>query len=730
MPSNPPKGLGPFTQSVRDLLEEVYPALPTAEMHIAFADVVGGEHKSKGNTAAFADAIRRLLQDHAPLGPNAVTNALGAIAEEMAQLEASGVRSLARQIQRSSSRDLRDDRWTFEQYWKPTASHLVLRFPDEEHMGRFCERLVREQTFECHLDNPPQEFSAISLNIGVVGVELEVIVAAGIVRVKPDNTVLCAIQHVPAGIRRSAARRRARLSQNVMAVSGTSTPTGQTDVIRSAFTTERDTLTPIGDFANVPTGGHQVVTTNVTNRDRSALRKRGRSRHAASYRGTDIEDELTRFGRMSGQRRAPELDSLQHVAEQLTSHEVRSEARRAEPTSPFDQSDTQPVARLRDTQSSGHYMAADSSRHTPIASRAVGATIVSRASGAHPLGGPPALLLRAANLHAVSILDLTTPTGRWCFTIASGALETARPFPGSRPLLLDADGGVASLRAVLGDEVVAFDISAYEPRATQRRGHGPVVPQAWAWLRDVCLRMDTIEVERVLARHLPHHANLADGAEDLIDALPFTSIEADFIELLSVGMTLETSMEQSGMPEVRSRALALAMERGGLLSWRTPRTRESRINDAWLWIATKLRDVESGNPFDLLEAHWASDASLIRHACDTTLRTLDLDFVAAEGNSMQRSVATRVRDALIAARDRLHDPLERTNERRKLVTEDHLAHSLQLFESQAESALRESNNAMAIDSLRRVVELAPNRRSARAQLDALTSTRRVTTGTE
>lgn len=677
-----PKGLGALTESLIQMLRTGHVALRGAPLHAALAQLATGAEDDDRDEAArafVAAARQRLAAASPPLTSMEIANAVGLVAQEIERLEVAGDRALTMPppVPTEPEREVRDDRWRYEQSWLPRRARLTLRFEDAEQLARFCEMLVRERAFECRIDTPPPEFAAIEMDVGVLGEADGISVGAGVVEVRGPR-VRCAVQHVPAGVRRTAARRRARLS----------------GAARRGANVHGHTAPPVqpirSDFADVPTGGHKPA------RDRkSALRRRGRTRtHTPAARpARRVEDELTRFGRERLVLAGPGPDDV------LV--------------------DTTATPRATDPPLG--------SAHTPALSPALAARaaqaalapvafgpIVSRDGGGPLPGGLPAVLVRAATAFPMASLEVLTETGRWEAAFAGDALLSVRDAEEAAPAALPTDRAGDALARLLGRDLYAWELRGHGAAAVPRGAS--VLPYLWAWLRRRCDALSDSSARAALGARLSDRGCLCVPSTVSLDELePDPAWRAAAATLVG-DRALETILNESDPGMLR---VVATLDAAGFIAWTTAESGLERVARAWPWIIEKADDPFAANPYDLLEAHWAADGALVRHAAERVARALDLDFVAVHGDDRQRVIARRLRAAIFDVAERLQNPVTRARCRADLVDDAQAAVELQTFRAQAEVGLVGADVRLAIDSLRRVVELAPMDSRARDQLEAL-----------
>ena len=276
------------------------------------------------------------------------------------------------------------------------------------------------------------------------------------------------------------------------------------------------------------------------------------------------------------------------------------------------------------------------------------------------------------------------------------------------------------LKALFDEEVRSYEIRGYESMRSAASHQMAIAPVAWASLRDACGDLSQDTLEEKMAAHVADRPSFVHDAFIGPSALRLGNRERRFVdEVLDGKVSVNEGLARSPLRRRPSLALLVALDQAGLVKWERMRTEASRIARVWPAIEAKLRDLPSADPFDLLEAHWSSDGVLAQEAFASEVRTLDLDYVIRNGTDEQVEIAEQVHAGLRRACDLLQDKNSRREERAKIVDEFNRRTAVHLYEKQAELALFKADFPSAVDSLRRVVELAPGHATAKAQLETI-----------
>lgn len=394
--------------------------------------------------------------------------------------------------------------------------------------------------------------------------------------------------------------------------------------------------------------------------------------------------------------------------------------------------------------------------------------LVGRKDGKSPNGGAAAVLLTAAAEFPASMVSLRTSIRSWKLAVREDlalqieaippdpkfSMESAVALSGlvepneiaeaaatarqtgdqltdvlvrSRKLLYRQIDAIMSARAqlmfhaIFAEDVLSYAIIGYESIDARDSTSVTMAANAWQHLKKTSGDLDQAELEELLGSHYADRPTfIRDGFINEL-TLRLSSKEMKFVkELLDGKATVSQATAKSPMRRRPSLALIVALDWIGLLSWKKVETSATRIARVWNIVEAKVKDIENDlNPFEILEAHWSADEKLVGESYVALCRMLDLDYIEASGTADQSRTASELRQSLTDTRARLAERAERHKYRCEMVDAFNRKNAVMLYEKQAELALFKGDYVGAEDSLRRVVEMAPNHPTAPPQLRAV-----------
>lgn len=220
-----------------------------------------------------------------------------------------------------------------------------------------------------------------------------------------------------------------------------------------------------------------------------------------------------------------------------------------------------------------------------------------------------------------------------------------------------------------------------------------------------------LSMEVIADAHRPNmdrYLYFAEGVADAAAEINFKAAERKFLEIMaSNSWRLRELFSVSNLSRTDTSAVVWALNEMGFLDFRSTETTERYITRVGHRIAQKIRQLNKGSFFDILEVHWIC----LQPEIDKAHKRIHAEFGGKDYSRLPDDLAQSVQTILNRVDECyaiLSDERQRRTLRQELIEKDMIAASAEILAKKGEMAVLKGDGRAAMDCWGKAVELLPN----------------------
>ncbi len=220
-----------------------------------------------------------------------------------------------------------------------------------------------------------------------------------------------------------------------------------------------------------------------------------------------------------------------------------------------------------------------------------------------------------------------------------------------------------------------------------------------------------LSMEQIAQAHRPRmdlYVYFAEGVAEAASEINFKAAERKFLEIMaSNSWRLRELFSVSNLSRTDTSAVVWALAEMGFLDFRKEETAERYLTRVSHRINQKMKQLEKGSHFDILEVHWIC----LPPEIDTALARIRAEFGAREYQRLPPEFASKVETVLervAQSHQVLMNERQRRTLRQEIIEKDMIAASAEILSKKGEMAILKGDSRGALDCWGKACELMPN----------------------
>jgi tetratricopeptide (TPR) repeat protein len=220
-----------------------------------------------------------------------------------------------------------------------------------------------------------------------------------------------------------------------------------------------------------------------------------------------------------------------------------------------------------------------------------------------------------------------------------------------------------------------------------------------------------LSMEQIADAHRPNmdfYVYFAEGVADAAAEINFKASERQFIEIMAGNSwRLRELFSVSNLSRTDTSAVVWALAEMGFLDFRKEETLERYITRVSHRINQKIKQLNKGSLFDILEVHWIC----LQPEIDKAYQRIQDEFASREYQRLPDDLKAKVElilEKVHSAHSILSDERQRRTLRQELIEKDMIQASADILAKKGEMAVLKGDGRAALDCWGKAVELLPN----------------------
>ena len=225
-----------------------------------------------------------------------------------------------------------------------------------------------------------------------------------------------------------------------------------------------------------------------------------------------------------------------------------------------------------------------------------------------------------------------------------------------------------------------------------------------------------LSMDHIAEAHRPNmdfYVFFAEGVADAAAEINFKSNERKFLEIMAGNSwRLRELFSVSNLSRTDTSAVVWALNEMGFLAFRKEETIERYIGRVSHRINQKIKQLNKGSLFDIIEVHWIC----LQPEIDAAYKRVQAEFAGREYGRLPDDLQAKVQQILEKVHEAyasLSDERQRRTLRQELIEKDMIQASAEILAKKGEMAILKGDARAALDCWGKALELLPNNGSFR-----------------